>query len=156
MSRWAPMSDAEIAAFEAAMRSQLGVPWRHQGRKGCGYGHQTGLDCIGIAVFSGLAVGRKVRDLLDYGTEPNGELEALITEHLGPPEFPAKIAPRRIVSMRFGGMSRHVAYITDAMTMIHCIGTPARSRSGRPNGGKVIEHDIDALHRRCIVRSWAL
>lgn len=156
MTRWAPLSDAEIATFEAAMRSQLGVPWRHQGRKGCGYGHQTGLDCIGIAVFAGLAVDRKVRDLKGYGTEPNGELEALVSAHLGAPRVPPEILPRRLVAMKFGGPVRHIAYISDAMTLIHCIGTPAQSRSGMRNGGKVIEHAIDPLHRRCIARSWAL
>jgi hypothetical protein len=146
---WAPLTDAEFAVFEATLRAQLDTPWRHQGRKGCGYGHQTGLDCVGMAVLGVLALGRPVADLDAYPTDPDGTLEDRITAHLGAPEFPAVIAPRRLVSMRFGGQPRHVAYISTAGTLIHAFGT-------RKLGGKVQEHGIDAVVRRCIVRSWPL
>lgn len=144
---WAKFTHSEVEAFEAALRAQIGTPWRHMGRKGCGYGHQTGLDCVGLAVFGALAVGRPVADLEAYSRRPDGRLEERITAHLGAPA--AAVAPGQIVLMRLDlqGLPRHVGYVSDAGTLIH---------SRRGAGGGVVEHTLDARWRDTIVRSWEL
>lgn len=141
---WA-LSPSERETFEAALRSRLGVPWRHMGRAGCGYGHQTGLDCIGLLVFGAQAVGRTVADPNHYEKDPDGTIEARITAHLGPPA--ASPAPGHVVLMRLPRRPRHAGYITLAGTLIHSYA-----------GGRkcVMEHALDAEWRNRIVRSWAL
>lgn len=144
---WQALNESEVSAFEAALRAQLGTPWRHMGRKGCGYGHQTGLDCVGLAVFGAISVGRPVADLETYGRRPDGRLEERITAHLGAPA--SAVAPGQIVLMQLdnGGLPRHVGYISRAGTLIH---------SRRGTGGGVVEHTLDDYWRSTIVRSWAL
>lgn len=51
----------------AEARSWLGVKWRHQGRT------RHGLDCAGIVVVVGRALGLHDYDQLDYGRVPDGE-----------------------------------------------------------------------------------
>ena len=141
---WDRFTDSEASTFEASLRAQLGTAWRHMGRKGCGYGHQTGLDCVGLAILGALAVGRPVRDLEAYSRRPDGTLEARITAHLGTPA--SGVGPRRLVLMNLG-QPRHVGYVSDAGTLIH---------SRRGAGGGVVEHALDARWRDTIVRSWSL
>lgn len=141
---WQAFTDSEASVFEASLRACVGMPWRHMGRTGCGYGHQTGLDCIGLAIFGMLKVGRPVNDLEAYSRYPDGQLEPRITAHLGAPI--AGIGPRRLVLMNLGSL-RHVGYVTDAGTLIH---------SRRGEGGGVVEGTLDAVWRNCIARSWAL
>ena len=142
---WDRLTDSEAATFEAALRSCIGMKWRHMGRAGCGYGHQTGLDCVGLAIVGALAVGRPVADLEAYSKAPDGQLEGRITAHLGSPAY--GIGQRQIVLMKIDGIVRHVGYVTDAGTLIH---------SRRGTGGGVVEHNLDAQHRASIVRSWQL
>ena len=141
---WQALTDSEASAFEAELRACVGMAWRHMGRSGCGYGHQTGLDCVGLMVRGLLAVGRPVRDLETYSRTPNGQLESHICRVLGAPA--SGIGPRQIVLLRLG-VPRHVGYITDAGTLIH---------SRRGAGVGVVEHSLDAEWRAAIVRSWAL
>lgn len=142
---WAKFTHSEVEAFEAALRAQIGTPWRHMGRKGCGYGHQTGLDCVGLAVYGALAVKRPVADLEAYSRRPDGRLEERIAAHLGTPA--AAVGPRQIVLMRLDlqGLPRHVGYVSAAGTLIH---------SRRGTGGGVVEHALDDYWRSTIVRSW--
>ena len=142
---WDRFTDSEAASFEAALRACIGMKWRHMGRARCGYGHQTGLDCVGLAIVGALAIGRSVADLEAYSKSPDGKLEARITAHLGAPA--SSIGPRHLVLMKIDGIVRHVAYISDAGTLIH---------SRRGTGGGVVEHILEAEHRASIVRSWAL
>lgn len=138
------LNESEAAAFEAELRACVGLPWRHMGRQGCGYGHQTGLDCVGLAIRGLLKIGRSVRDLESYSRAPDGSLESRITAQLGAP-VPG-IGPRRIALFKLG-KPRHVGYISDAGTLIH---------SRRGEGGGVVEHALDGFWRGAVVRSWAL
>lgn len=144
---WA-LTPAERETFEAALRSRMGVRWRHMGRAGCGYGHQTGLDCVGLLVFGALSVGRTVADPSHYGTDPDGTLEARITEHLGDPA--SSVGAGHIVLLRLPRLPRHVGYIAErdgTLTLIH-------SYAG---GDKcVIETSFDAAWRARVARSWAI
>lgn len=141
---WDRLTDSEASTFEAALRAQIGTPWRHMGRKGCGYGHQTGLDCVGLVIVGALAVKRPVRDLEAYSRRPNGQLTEILSAHLGSPVD--GYGPRRIVLMNLGH-PRHVGYVSQAGTLIH---------SRRGAGGGVVEHELDAQWRATIVRSWEL
>lgn len=144
---WA-LTDDERYTFEAALRSRMGTPWRHMGRSGCGYGHQTGLDCIGLMIYAAQAVGRKVADLAHYERDPDGTLEARITAHLGAPA--ASVGPGQLALLRLPRRPRHVAYIANTdggLTLIHSYA------GGRK---QVTEHALDADWLARIVRSWTL
>jgi cell wall-associated NlpC family hydrolase len=138
-----PFTAAERAAAITAARGCLGVPWRHMGRAGLPWGHQVGLDCIGLIGVAVHAAGREWRDQ-PYGTEPNGTLLPLMDEHLGERTGPV---PCSVVAIRFAGQARHVALLTDADTLIHCYdGGPSR----------VVEHIFDETWRKRVVAGWAL
>ena len=138
---WTPLTTAERAAFEAELRACIGTPWRHMGRPGCGYGHQTGLDCVGLLVRAALSVGRDPSDLELYGRAPDGTLESILTERLGEPCAPS---PGCIVLLRLPREPSHVGYITEAGTLLHAY-----------NGGNrcVVEHPMGMWQKR-IVRGW--
>ena len=157
MTRWEPLSDAEAAVFEAAMRAQLGQPWRHRGRKGCGYGHQTGYDCIGLAVYAALQAGRHVEDVADYGHDPDGQLLTRISAHLGPAQHGTPPAGRTrllCVIEWTPGVPRHVIYVSSAGTVIHAH-RPDRTRDGRKVAG-VLEHGMPPDWPARIVHWWPL
>ena len=142
---WVPFTESEASAFEAELRACLGMKWRHMGRAGCGYGHQTGLDCVGLLQRAFRKVGRPLSDIATYGREADGSLESRIAARLGKPA--AGYGTRRVALIKVDGVVRHVGYITDAGTIIH---------SRRGAGGGVVEHAIDPALRGDIVRSWSL
>lgn len=133
----------DLDAFEAELRACIGIPWRHIGRKGMGYGHQTGLDCVGLLIRAAAAAGRVIEDIPHYSREPDGTLEAKITERLGQPCGPG---PERVVLIRMVRRPSHVGYITREGTLIHAY-----------NGGSrvVCEHPL-ALWADRIVKGWKL
>lgn len=139
---WYPMSEPEIDRWESELRACIGIPWRHMGRKGLPYGHQTGLDCVGLLIRGAHAVGRHVRDLGTYSREPDGTLAARLDAHLGDGGLPAE--PGSIVLIRMVGQPSHVGYITLEGTLIHAY-----------NGGSgvVCEHPLGMWDKR-IVRGW--
>ena len=133
----------DLDVFEAELRACIGVPWRHIGRQGLPYGHQTGLDCVGLLIRAAAAAGRVIDDIPVYSRQPDGTLEAKITERLGQPVAPA---PGCVVLIRMVRQPSHVGYITRAGTLIHAY-----------NGGTrdVCEHPIGLWSDR-IVKGWAL
>lgn len=139
---WAAFTAAERTVWEAELRACIGLPWRHMGRAGLPYGHQTGLDCVGLLVRAARAVGRTVDDLEHYAREPDGSLQQRLQAHLGPP---GAIVPGSIVLIRFR-QPQHVGYITQASTVIHAY-----------NGGDrvVVEHPLGLWADR-IVAGWRL
>ena len=58
---------ADPDAIVAAARSWLGVPWRHQGRS------RQGIDCAGLVVLVGRAMGLCDYDTSAYGRRPAGQ-----------------------------------------------------------------------------------
>ena len=140
----AQMTSAEVDAWEAELRSCIGIKWRHMGRCGLPYGHQTGLDCVGLLIRGAAAVGRNVDDLSVYAYEPDGTLETRLCAHLG--EGSADIAPAMIVLIRMVGLPSHVGYVTKDGTLIHAY-----------NGGTgvVVEHPLGMWSKR-IVRGWKI
>jgi cell wall-associated NlpC family hydrolase len=58
---------AEPDAIVVAARTWLGVPWRHQGRT------RRGIDCAGLVVLVGRAMGLCDYDTSAYGRRPAGQ-----------------------------------------------------------------------------------
>lgn len=143
MSEWPKMDQVELALWEAELRACIGIPWRHMGRQGLPYGHQTGLDCVGLLMRGAYACGRPVQDMECYEGEPDGSLYGRIVSHVGSP-----CAPDRgcIVLMRILREPHHVGYITMSGSLIHAY-----------NGGSgvVVEHPFATWANR-IVSAWRL
>lgn len=133
----------DLDVFESELRACLGIRWRHMGRQGMGYGHQTGVDCVGLLLRAAAVAGRTIEDIPHYSREPDGTLEAKITERLGSPVTPG---PGCVVLINMVRLPSHVGYITRADTLIHAY-----------NGGTgvVCEHPL-ALWADRIVKGWAL
>lgn len=138
---WEPMTKAERARFERELRACIGIPWRHMGRAGLPYGHQTGLDCVGLLIRAARAVGREVDEPATYTREPDGTLRARLVVHLGAPSD----SGAGVVLIRFRKES-HVGYITRAETLIHAYNGGARC---------VVEHPLGLWADRIVAR-WAL
>lgn len=133
----------DLDVFEAELRACIGIRWRHIGRQGLPYGHQTGLDCVGLLIRAAAAAGRVIDDIPSYSRQPDGTLEAKITERLGQPVAPG---PGCVVLIRMVRLPSHVGYITRAGTLIH---------SYNGGDGVVCEHPL-ALWFDRIVKGWAL
>jgi len=128
----------------AGARACLGIRWRHMGREGLPWGHNDGLDCIGLVMRAVVAAGRPVRDLAAYGRDPDGSLADRITEHLG---TPGAFGACSVLLLSFGGPPRHVALLSESDTLIHCYDGGSR---------KVVEHTFDAKWRARVVAGWQL
>jgi len=91
----------------AAARDCLGIPWRHMGRQGCGYGHQTGLDCVGGLIRLMRDAGRPVGDIDVYdrtadGSVLLGELDAWLGDRAD------ALEPWQVVHIPLGRNYQHV------------------------------------------------
>jgi cell wall-associated NlpC family hydrolase len=138
-------SDAEKSASLAEARACIGIQWRHRGRQGLPWGHNVGLDCIGLAMRAVVAAGRHVRDLDAYGRDPDGTLIGHLDAHLGPQT--AHLGPCSLLLFQFAKQPRHVALLSEVNTLIHCY-------DGGPRC--VVEHAFDAQWRKRVVAGWAL
>lgn len=138
-------SDVEKSAALAEARACLGIEWRHMGRAGLPWGHDVGLDCVGLVMRAVVAAGRPVRDLPAYGRDPDGTLAAHLDAHLGPRVN--AYGPCSVLLIAFNREPRHVALLSEANTLIHCY-------DGGPRC--VVEHVFDAAWRKRVVAGWAL
>lgn len=135
----------ERAAYIAAARSCLGVPFRHQGRS------RTGMDCAGLAGFCMVAIGRPYMNIPVYSREPlevGPTLHDALVENLGDPLPRDQMQVGDIVSMRFKGEPSHVAIVVDhadyPFGLVHAYG---RKR-------KVVEHGMDDVWFNRIVEVY--
>ncbi len=159
----------------AEARSWLGTPYVHQGRvKG------AGVDCAGLVICVGHALGLTEFDADGYARLPDGwRLMALCEAHMdriGVDE----IAPGDVVLLRWRRYPQHVAIVGDAsassaqarglsagpreaLTLIHAYdavpGMPrgagrARARIGQR--GRVVEHALDAEWRARVIRAYRI
>ena len=143
------MTAEENEAVITEARACIGIRWRHMGRAGLPYGHNVGLDCIGILIRAVRKV-RPVGDVTVYarqsdGTRLRGELDAW----LGPRV--SAYRPGSVVMMLLGG-SPHVGLVAardGRLTLIH-------SYNGRSPAGRVMEHGFDAAWQGRVVAGWAL
>jgi cell wall-associated NlpC family hydrolase len=144
-----PMTAEEIEAVIAEARACLGIRWRHMGRAGLPYGHNVGLDCIGL-VIRAVRKARPVGDIRVYARQSDGErLKAEMDIWLGPRV--SAYRPGSVAMMLLGG-SPHVGLVAardGRLTLIH-------SYNGRSPAGRVMEHGFDAAWQGRVVAGWAL
>lgn len=128
------------AAFVAAARGFLRVPWRHLGRD------QRGLDCAGLLVAAAAACGLPAPPALAYAPLPDLDL----FERLLPACCTALAAPQigAVLRLRVAGRAQHLAVAGDyhggGLSLIHAYMT----------AGCVCEHAFDARWRRRLVSCW--
>lgn len=144
-----PLDDAEKALVYAEARACIGIKWRHMGRAGLPYGHQTGLDCVGYLIRIVAACGRPVGDIDIYLTTGDGkQLRAEMDRQLGAQVNRTEIHAGCIVMLMLGRENPHVGILvgrSGILYLIHCYS---------PYG--VVEHRLDDAWRKRIVAGWAL
>jgi cell wall-associated NlpC family hydrolase len=131
-----------------AIRSLVGVRFRHQGRNPA-----TGLDCVGLGLQYAKALGLPLRDRKAYSRDPDGKLRDSICHVMGPPvaEGPgcgALVQEGDVVMMEWSpGVPRHVAMITEKAGLTHVIHADSEM-------GRVVEHRLSDEWRARIVAVW--
>lgn len=112
----------------AAARTCLGAPFRLQGRE-----PKTGLDCIGLVLFAGRAIGFSCTADAHYclTEKPERLDDALLASALMPLAF-ADVAAGDVLRFTAGGTPLHLGIATGA-GVIHA---DIRFR-------RVVEHDLD-------------
>jgi len=126
-------------------RAALGTPFRHQGRSA-----GRALDCAGLIVHVANRNNFAISDREAYPELPNGELEAVLAQHVAAGVIHRialpEMQPGDVVLMRFEKepAPRHLGILGYDNTLIHAWAIT----------GKVCEHLIDAAWLRRIVGAW--
>lgn len=115
-------------------RTMLGTPFHHQGRIA-----GRGLDCIGLILVTGRALGLTDFELDVYPRLPQGDRLIRTAREAGFIEIEAAL-PGDVLCLRFDGDPQHLGFLTDRGILHAC-----------QRAGSVIEHRIDANWRRRIV-----
>lgn len=107
-----------------AARAWLGTRWRHRGRR-----PGVWLDCVGLVVCALEAAGRRVKDRLLYGREPEKDnLRAALIEEFGQPLPKAQAQVGDIALFRGVEYPLHVGIIGDyalgGLSVIHACNEP--------------------------------
>ncbi len=136
-----PVSAAELlsASIIAVARSQLGTPFKHQGRV-----PGLALDCAGLAAYVATELGVDFNEWPGYGRVPcNGLLQAVMDAQ---PclEVVSSKQPGDILMMRVGREPQHLAVYTGDNTIIHAYEAV----------GKVCEHRLDHIWNKRIIRIY--
>ncbi|WP_316150423.1 NlpC/P60 family protein [Cupriavidus sp. BIC8F] len=126
------------AEFVAEVRTWLGTPYHHQGRlKG------VGVDCGGLLVCAGKALGLTDFDMQGYGRYPDGSLLPLCEAHMQRITL-ADVAPGAVILFQWQSRPSHLGIVTavdgDEWLMTHAY---IQSR-------KVVEHRLDDAWRGAI------
>lgn len=101
----------------AEARKWLGVGYASQGRK-----REIGLDCGGLILVVGRALGLTELEELGYANSPNGErFEQLLDDNADRVEPKENIQIADILAIDYGDGIQHTAFVTklDPLTVIH-------------------------------------
>lgn len=122
-------------------RKHLGTRFHHQGRA-----PGAGLDCLGLIVVTGRALGLHVIDRTDYAASPDGlSLVKEISQSLDGPYALSTAKLGSILLFEFvKGLPQHVGIATD-IGIIHALATEPR---------KVCETRLDEQWRERVVSVW--
>lgn len=121
------MSDGQLIVDEA--RRWLGVRWRHQGRS------SQGVDCAGLCLCVGNALGAEIADSTGYPRRQDGtRLLAYLTDALQPVKKGAQ-AIGDIAVFNESGFPIHVGFLAEKESIPTVIHAHARRR-------KVIEEPL--------------
>ena len=131
------------AAFVAAARSYVGVPWRHLGRS------RTGLDCIGLVLLAAREVSVDLPDPAPYAREPQGT--RLLEGILAHATRVAEASPGDVLLFRLGLYGGHVG-----IASVHpAWGVPACLHAYAPRR-QVVEQPMDAELRTALIGAFRL
>lgn len=118
-------------------RACVGVPFRHQGRDPA-----LGLDCGGLVVHVGRALGLLDHDILDYSRTPSPEEMGRVMRREFEPVVPHGAAqPGDLLWIRTG-RPQHLAILTERETIIHALNTSPLA---------VVEHRLGGAWQRRVV-----
>jgi cell wall-associated NlpC family hydrolase len=133
------MPDEFGTMLAAAARACVGARFRLQGRNPA-----TGLDCIGLVIWSAQRCGLTLPDASDYLlSDTPARLDAALLQASLKQIDPRVLAAGDMVRLLSGGQPLHLAIYGDA-TLIHA---DARLR-------KVVEHRLTADWRERIVAAY--
>ena len=131
------------AAFVAAARSYVGVPWRHLGRS------RTGLDCIGLVLLAAREVSVDLPDPAPYAREPQGT--RLLEGILAHATRVAEASPGDVLLFRLGLYGGHVG-----IASVHpAWGVPACLHAYAPRR-QVVEQPMDDELRAALLGVFRL
>ncbi len=127
-------------AIVAKARELIGTPYQHQARL-----PGIGMDCAGPIVWVGRELGFLPPgfDVSDYGRQPTGRLDALLSEWLEPSEM----KPGAIVGIRWHKLTHHIGIVSEnagALTLIHAL----------QMAGGVCEHSLSGKWAAQITGVW--
>ena len=131
-------------AIVSAARSQIGRPFKHQGRR-----PDTGFDCIGLVLYAYSSSGHERildHDRRGYGRQPAGDtLRSAIEAVFDRTDMPL---PGDIAMFSFAKSAQHVGIVTD-VGLCH---------AHNPVGGNhvVVEHALDDRWMRHLVAFYRL
>ncbi|MBB5691774.1 C40 family peptidase [Roseomonas alkaliterrae] len=136
-------ANVAAAAFVAAARDYIGVPWRHLGRS------RTGVDCIGLVLLAARDVGWDLPDPAPYAREPQGT--RLLEGVLGHAPRVADAEPGDVLLFRLGLYGGHVG-----IASLHpAWGVPACLHAYAPRR-QVVEQPMDAELRAALLGAFRL
>ena len=126
-------------AIVAKARELIGTPYHHQARL-----PGIGMDCAGPIVWVGQQLGFLPAgfDVSDYGRQPTGQLDALLSEWLEPSEK----TPGAIVGIRWHKATHHLGIVGEhrGLTLIHAL----------QMAGGVREHSLHGKWAEQITGVW--
>lgn len=129
---------AELVAWA---RTQIGVPWEHQGRA-----PGKGLDCVGLPVCGGRALGLRVVDLLAYSQDVESSMLLEVLAQNCQRVEDAQPGDLLALWVRHETRPKHVVIDSGGGNMIH-----AHRELG---GGKVCEEEIGPFWSKRIHSRW--
>lgn len=120
--------------FVAAARACIGTRWVHQGRL-----PGVGIDCVGLAVVAGAAVGLEFVDSGGYSRAPDGQslMRALLANGT---RVRGELQPGDILALSRADIPAHVAIYTGDGKIVHAWASIRR----------VVEHAYDAPWQDCL------
>ncbi len=129
-------------AIVAKARELIGTPYQHQARL-----PGIGMDCAGPVIWVGQQLGFLPLDLevSDYGRQPTGQLDALLSEWLVP--LNREPVPGSIVGIRWHKATHHLGIVAEhkgAATLIHAL----------QMAGGVCEHSLSGKWASQITGVW--
>lgn len=96
----------------AEARSWVGTRFHHQGRCKRTRTHKGGVDCIGLLVGVGTALGMEIADKTDYARLPeSGKLEAALDRYLMPKPL-SEVLPGDVLLFTFEKAPQHVGIVS--------------------------------------------
>lgn len=122
----------------AEAETWVGTPWAHQGRiKG------VAVDCVGLLMGVGKALGLPYKDVQGYPPRPGAELRAMCDEQMDPVGRMNR-KPGDALLLAWHRNPIHLAILLDDDYVIHSNGIV----------GKVVKHPMDDSWRKAIVQAY--